>query len=272
MERLKSLALTIGVLSLLLVGCSNDSGSVSPLANSGEPQMSPATWAFIGDLVWFDMDCDGIQDIGEPGVEGVVVHLFDCQNNFVRTAVTDAIGFYWIEAEWDIEYYLVFELPDGYNFSPRDQGRDDGVDSDVEPLTGRTICTLLEGYEEDPTWDAGLCMDIPDDGCTHTIGFWKNHDGFGPQDDEVSQHLPISLGTAKIVTTAEISTAVLKMKTYGKPSNGITKLYAQLLGAKLSIASGASGHDIDRIITAADNFLSMHDHNDWASLSRSQKN
>jgi hypothetical protein len=65
---------------------------------------------------------------------------------------------------------------------------------------------------------------------------------------------------------------VLEMKTYGKNSNGITKLYAQLLGAKLSIADGASPDDVSAIIAAADAFLADHDWNDWRGLSRSDKN
>ena len=31
----------------------------------------------IGDFVWNDLDQDGVQDAGEPGINGVVVHLRD---------------------------------------------------------------------------------------------------------------------------------------------------------------------------------------------------
>ena len=112
----------------------------------------------------------------------------------------------------------------------------------------------------------------PQEGCSHTIGYWKTHAGFGPQDDMVSGYLPIWLGDedgdkSLAVTDASIAVDVLKMKTYGKSSNGITKLYAQLLGSKLSVASGASDDDIADAIADADAFLADHDWTDWNKLS-----
>lgn len=116
-----------------------------------------------------------------------------------------------------------------------------------------------------------------DDGCTFTIGYWKNHAGFGPQADMVSGLLPVWLGTAEgaqslHVTTAAMAVDVLVQKTYGRPSNGITKLYAQLLGAKLNIATGAGYSDVDDIIAAADEFLAEHDWMDWDGLSIGDRN
>jgi hypothetical protein len=47
----------------------------------------------IGDFVWCDLDDDGNQDAGEPGVAGVVVDL-SCANGHTDQTVTDANGFY----------------------------------------------------------------------------------------------------------------------------------------------------------------------------------
>ncbi|UCD16728.1 MAG: DNRLRE domain-containing protein [Candidatus Zixiibacteriota bacterium] len=121
-----------------------------------------------------------------------------------------------------------------------------------------------------------LIVEPPSEGCTNTIGYWKNHAGFGPQDDMVTALLPIWLGNdgglkSLAVTDAGIAVDVLKMKTYGDPSNGITKLYAQLLGAKLNIANGASYGDVADIISDADDFLADHDYMDWAGLSEEQQ-
>ncbi len=106
------------------------------------------------------------------------------------------------------------------------------------------------------------------DGCTLTIGFWKTHAGFGPQDDVLSQYLPISLGTdgeakTMVVTDAAMAVDILKMKTYGTSKNSITKLYAQLLGAKLNMAAGADYSAIADALAEADAFLADHDWNDW---------
>jgi hypothetical protein len=40
----------------------------------------------IGDFVWHDYDYDGIQDAGEPGVEGVEVKLYTAKR---FTLITD---------------------------------------------------------------------------------------------------------------------------------------------------------------------------------------
>ncbi len=134
--------------------------------------------------------------------------------------------------------------------------------------------------ENDKEKQSLLMFDIeptPDgEGCSHTIGYWKTHDGEGPQDDEVTQYLPIWLGDAGGAMSLEVvdvamSTAVLEMKTYGKNNNGITKLYAQLLGAKLSIADGADGSALADVIADADAFLADHDHTDWDSLTDEEK-
>jgi len=114
------------------------------------------------------------------------------------------------------------------------------------------------------------------DGCTLTIGFWKNHAGFGPQDDVLSQYLHITLGDdggdkSLVVTSAAIAVDVLKQKTYGRPNNGITKMYAQLLAAKLNYAAGASDIDVADYVSDADAFLADHDHDDWNSLSNDEK-
>ncbi len=126
-------------------------------------------------------------------------------------------------------------------------------------------------------FDLSVTPPPDDEGCTHTIGYWKTHAGFGPQADVVSQYLPVYLGDmggdkTLAVMTAQDAVDVLKMKTYGKPSNGITKLYAQLLGAKLSIADGASDGDVAYAIAEADAFLADYDYEDWNSLSRTMKN
>jgi hypothetical protein len=169
-----------------------------------------------------------------------------------------------------------FEAPLGFVFSPMDQGADDALDSDVNPATGMTICTTLESGENDMTWDAGMYLPPPPGGCTLTIGYWKNHAGFGPQPDHLSQFLPIWLGTpggarSLNVNNVQMAYDLLTQKVYGVPSNGITKLYAQLLAAKLNIADGASAGAIAAVIAAADAFLATHYYTSWDSLSKNDK-
>lgn len=110
-----------------------------------------------------------------------------------------------------------------------------------------------------------------------TIGYWKTHAGFtGNNGDKVSQYLPIWLGTADGVKSIKVTTAsdavkVLEMKTYGSASNGITKLYAQLLAAKLNIANGADASKISATINSADVFLAGKDYVSWSSIDAAAK-
>lgn len=227
--------------------------------------------ASVGDFVWYDMNMDGIQDEGEPGIEGVTVNLYDCEDNFITSTMTDSEGMYMFGDLMPGDYYVMFELPDDHVFTMMDQGMDDAMDSDADPETGKTMCFTLEAGDVIETWDAGLYMEEVDDGCTRSKGYWKNHAGFGPQDDVVSQYLPIWLGNddgdmSFAVTDARIAVDILHQHTYGEPSNGITKLYAQLLAAKLNIAAGANDDAIEEVITDADDFLSMYDWEDWYDL------
>jgi hypothetical protein len=97
-------------------------------------------------------------------------------------------------------------------------------------------------------------------GCTRTIGYWKNH-----PEAITPQLLPIWLGTGagKSVQVTDSSQAV---DILGIPtaSNGIDKLYAQLLAAKLNIKNGADGSDVTSTIQAADDFLANYNSGDWA--------
>jgi hypothetical protein len=231
--------------------------------------------AAIGDFVWIDQNEDGIQDTGEPGMPGVTVNLYDCFGTPLASTTTDANGFYLFSDLIPGDYNVEFVKPEGYAFSPQDQGTDDASDSDADPTTGVAACTPLESGETDLTWDAGVYL-VQQEGCGLTIGFWKNHAGFGPQADVVTPLLPIWLGDeggdkSLYVETAEMAVAILRMKTYGHSSNGITKLYAQMLGTKLNIANGASDVDVADPLADADEFLAEHDWEDWSDLSSRQR-
>ncbi|MCS6845325.1 MAG: carboxypeptidase regulatory-like domain-containing protein, partial [Caldilineales bacterium] len=102
-----------------------------------------------GDRVWYDLDGDGIQDAGEPGIAGVPVVLTITYPNgavvTVRT-VTDANGAYsftnlLLDEDHDgvgiygsggnePKYVITVAAPSNYLASPANQGSDDSVDSD----------------------------------------------------------------------------------------------------------------------------------------------
>ncbi|PYH83731.1 hypothetical protein BO82DRAFT_33485 [Aspergillus uvarum CBS 121591] len=107
-------------------------------------------------------------------------------------------------------------------------------------------------------------------GCTRTIGYWKNH----PEAiTSPTNLLPIWLGTEGGSKSVKVESAAQAVTIEGIPtaSNGIDKLYAQLLAAKLNIKSGADGSAVASTIQAADAFLATYNSGDWASLTNAQK-
>ena len=268
MSRLFVLALT--VLLIFSVSCQDGSNLTDPNALNGQGSlMTPLDLASVGDFVWNDVNMDGIQDTSEYGMADVVVNLYTCEDTMIATTTTDADGAYLFEELEAGEYYIEFELPDGYLFTMMDEG-DDEFDSDADPETGITECFTLEADMPNMTIDAGIYMEEDDD-CTHSKGFWKNHAGLGPQPDYVTDLLPIWLGTEDDSTSYEVDTPemavdFMQQHTYGHPSNGITKLYAQLLAAKLNIANGADDEDIADVISDADDFLGQYNWESWDDL------
>ena len=111
--------------------------------------------ASLGDFVWDDLNGNGIQDGGEPGIPSVTVSLYDADTNLLESILTDANGFYLFDYLIPGEYTLVFMRPSGYRFTLQDRGGDDALDSDADPATGGAISTVLVSGENDLTWDAG---------------------------------------------------------------------------------------------------------------------
>ena len=140
--------------------------------------------ATIGELVWHDIDGDGIQDAGETGIDNVLVSLYpdDDQDGIadgpaVGTVLTSGGGGWGMVINPGF-YVISFSAPPSYSFSYQDQGSDDAADSDVDPGTGYTdVLTIISG-STDNFIDAGLHQPV-------TIGnlIWEDLNQNGIQDD-----------------------------------------------------------------------------------------
>ncbi|WDE07685.1 hypothetical protein SG34_012775 [Thalassomonas viridans] len=137
-------------------------GKAKGLIGGVKPEKNPAS---LGDFVWEDLNRDGIQDMGEPGIEAVTVNLLEpgddgvcntADESQLDTTTTDADGLYLFSALDPGDYCVEFVIPDGYVVSPQDVGGDDSIDSDADPVTGQTETISLESGENDLTWDMGL--------------------------------------------------------------------------------------------------------------------
>lgn len=116
--------------------------------------------ATIGNLVWFDVDSDGVYDATEPGFEGVEVVLQDPAGLLIATTTTDFFGNYsfsGIDAGPAGRYYqLFFKCPSLYKFSPRKGVTQDPNNSDANLQTGKTDLFILMPGEINNNLDVGL--------------------------------------------------------------------------------------------------------------------
>ena len=152
---------------------SSDPAAQNPtgLATDGEVEdylvtINAPDQASLGDFVFDDLNADGVQDPGEPGVAGVTVNLYKDTNGdgfgdlFLETQLTDAQGGYLFDGlAPNMDYQVEFILPDDFvsftlpNAIPP---ANDATDSDADPATGRAPVVTLAPGEFNPTIDAGL--------------------------------------------------------------------------------------------------------------------
>ncbi len=105
---------------------------------------------------WHDLDCDGIQDQGEPSYPNVAVQLLDGTGSPItgKSTTTGSDGSYTFPDLVSGDYYVQFTFPTGETFSLKDQGIDDSLDSDVD-LQGRSDkISLATGQSK--SLDAGI--------------------------------------------------------------------------------------------------------------------
>ena len=157
--------------------------------NTPAPQLGS-----LGDRVWNDVNRNGIQEAGEPGVVNVTVELKDCGGNLLRTTTTNASGIYSFGNLAAGCYLVNVVLPGGFQFSPQDQGGNDTLDSDVNPANGTTTAINLGAGQNIDTVDAGINQPVaPTATPTNTpapqlgsIGdtVFRDNNGNGVQDGE----------------------------------------------------------------------------------------
>ncbi|MEZ4909126.1 MAG: SdrD B-like domain-containing protein, partial [Saprospiraceae bacterium] len=115
-------------------------------------------YASIGDTVWVDTNGNGIQDVNEPGMENLEVHLLDCDGNFISSTFTDNNGKYIFENLVPGNYKIKFILNGQYKFTLANQGNNVALDSDADLLTGISGCEELLSGESNTTYDAGVYL------------------------------------------------------------------------------------------------------------------
>jgi len=117
----------------------------------------------IGDRVWNDLNKNGQQDDGEPGMAHVTVRLVTgADDAAVSATTTDDNGAYLFADMAPGSYRVIFTLPAGFHFTGWNSG-DDAADSDANPVNGRTDQFTVASHTAYPSWDAGVVENAESD-------------------------------------------------------------------------------------------------------------
>ncbi len=148
---------------------SSDSGGLD-LMSGGALVLDERDNASIGDLVWNDLNQNGLQDPGEPGVSNVLVRVWDSTgSNLVGQARTDSNGIYHVYAIETGIYQFEVVLPEDWIVSPQNVGPDDYIDSDIDTNTARSAFIYLPPRTTNNQYDAGIFLPPTDLGVTKTV-------------------------------------------------------------------------------------------------------
>ncbi|MBK7041375.1 MAG: carboxypeptidase regulatory-like domain-containing protein [Bacteroidetes bacterium] len=115
--------------------------------------------AGIGDIVWNDLNLNGLQDQGEPGIPGVTVKLINNLGVILANTTTDANGVYQFTGLTPGDYKVQFSnLPAGYSFTTPNAGvnSQEALDSDADIITGETDIVSLNAGDYNQNLDAGI--------------------------------------------------------------------------------------------------------------------
>ena len=112
--------------------------------------------AAVGDKVFHDLNADGIQDAGEPGIDGATVDLFNALGILSGSTVTGPDGAFLFDLLPAGGYSLRVTPPSGFQFSPQNATLDQDADSDADPSTGETPLFNLADSQTDLSRDIGL--------------------------------------------------------------------------------------------------------------------
>ena len=169
---------------------------LEPLNTAFLPLATPTrtpTPISLGNFVWDDLDADGVQDAGEPGVAGVTVQLWNSTlTGLIDSTLTNVSGQYTLVAPTPGDYRIRVVLNSGEKYTAKDQGGDDTRDSDIN-LSGTyagftDIITIASNVISITSLDAGLIVfKTPTPTRTPTpinLGnfIWRDSDADGIQD------------------------------------------------------------------------------------------
>jgi hypothetical protein len=160
-------------LAVLAAGCTNGD---KPTMDNGLPVAGPSLKestlpggcaSTIGDRVWFDTNCDGLQDKDETGgPEGLKVELVACPGGgVVMSTATDSQGNYQFNGVAPGSYMICIEIPGGFRPHAHQSGRQRRPRQRC--LVGR-LQRLLHGRVRQAQYDH-RCRPVREEGPAHRL-------------------------------------------------------------------------------------------------------
>jgi len=138
-------------------------GPPLPATGQGDFNIDIFPCSGLGDFVWADINGDGCQQAGEPGVPNIEVRLTDCTASHRVLAVTntDVNGRYMFPKLAPGSYTIQVVPQAGSSFTTPNSGScNDTLDSDFN-AAGFSPCITLGQSETNLTVDAGLVGAMP---------------------------------------------------------------------------------------------------------------
>lgn len=166
-----------------------------PLPCPNDMPVCAATSGCLGGNTFEDFNCNGVDDTNEPGVQGVQVVIYDCDNMPVDTVWTDN------EGDWQIcgltdgaAYRVEFILPESIACwaTPTHAGSDNGTDIQfltVPACTKFSLSSPADYCERNPPLSV-VCYLQPQDATSST---WT--------DEPAIVQIPYESGTTDMTTT-----------------------------------------------------------------------
>ncbi|MBK8623008.1 MAG: DUF11 domain-containing protein [Saprospiraceae bacterium] len=113
----------------------------------------------IGNFVWHDINGNGIQDTGEPGIPNVTVNLYTSSGDYISSVSTNQTGNYLFPFVVPGDYQLRFDIPTGFTPTFSNMGNA-ANDSDIDQQG--LVSVFNVGFEEYLlSKDAGFYRCVP---------------------------------------------------------------------------------------------------------------
>jgi len=210
----------------------------------------------IGDKVWKDNNCNGIQDSGEPGICGVTVQLKNSAGSVVGTATTNSNGAYVFNGLAAGNYTVVFPaVLSGAVLTAQAVGSNRDTDSNPNQSTGVTPVIALASGQNITNVDAGYCVNTMSLG--NRVWFDANCNGFNDNEHGISGvrlNLYKDANNDNVADGAAIATTTTDAYGYYLFRNLVAGNY--IVGAVVPsgyVSSSVNGGDPDNNINLDDN-------------------